>query len=132
MYNDYHMLGPKLNPKYDYWFRAETKTYACSDGYDDDCDWSFYTRINIEPFIVVRTTPKGVFVRPFLGSEIFVLGTAKKQLCVPTIEAALHDLVQRKKLHTKFSYLRYESAKKTLNMAQDTLNEVKRKNHATI
>lgn len=117
--SNYRILGPKLLPEYEYWFRAKDKRYADYDPWAEfEQPSTSHLAIEIEPYIVVRHTPKGVFLKPWIGAQIFVLGNAIRQVAVPTIELALQDLVARKKKHAEMSWLRFARAEEHLRAAE--------------
>ena len=103
------------------WWRAEDRVYANFDPWNDGDYCGSYSVVELTPYKVTKATPKGVWVRAWLGHEQFVLGTAGKQLAVPTQELALADLVRRKEVHASFARARADRAQKHLEMAQKCL-----------
>lgn len=79
-----------------------------------------YGAVLLIPYEVVKTTKKGVFLRgekrrkmrwaeddnPEGGETFFVLGTARRQQAVPTIDLAIQEL--RRRLEYRLSCLAYE------------------------
>lgn len=108
----YQIRGPKLLPDHEYWFRADDKRYANYDPWAEyEQPEGSHVQIVISPFLVTRHTPKGVFVRGWLDmQETYVLGNSIKQLCVPTIQFALYDLMKRKEKHFVMSRYRMDTA----------------------
>lgn len=115
----YRLLGPKLLPDKEYWFRADDKRYANYDPWAEfEQPSGSHLTIEITPYLVTRHTPKGVFVRHWFDNhEIYVLGNSVRQLCVPTIEFALYDLIKRKEKHVQMSQFRMSRAEEHLNAA---------------
>lgn len=107
----------------DLWWRAEDRRYA---NYDP---WAEYEQpsgshlaIEMRPYRFVRATPKGVWLADFFGGEHFVLGTATRQLAVPTKALALQDLVARKKRHVWGAEARAARARQHLAAAEHMLS----------
>lgn len=85
------------NENQDFWWRCDIRRYVVYDEYDDfSCS---YSQIVWTPYIFVRATAKGVFVKGYFGGEHFILGKAKRQLAVPTKALALQDCIARKDRH---------------------------------
>lgn len=58
-----------------------------------------------------------------MGDQQFVLGTAIRQVCVPTKEIALQDLVCRKEKHHRMTLMRADEARNCLLLAQQARNQ---------
>ena len=117
--------GSTLPEGADVWWAAKDQRYA---NYDP---WAEYEQpsgshlvIELTPYIVVRYTPKGVVVRDYLGFESFVNGKSKKQLCVPTQELALQDLIRRKEIHVSCAKTRLNLAEQHLAAAFKSYKEI--------
>lgn len=74
----------------DLWYSARVRTQATWDEWGE-CVTGYYQIVDISTYVVVRYTPKGVWLRGFCTGEFFVLGTAIRQRAVPTKELALRD-----------------------------------------
>ena len=107
-------IEPQDTSPEDIWWRAENRTYASTDPYDEDVVGSVF-QIELIPFLVTRRTPKGVWVKQRFSAQRFVLGNAVRQLCVPTKELALADLAARKKRHVQGCQARLRSAERAFN-----------------
>ena len=118
--------GPLPPEGADVWWRADDRRYA---NYDPLAEFEqpsgSHLVIELTPFELVRHTPKGVWVRGWFGQESFVLGKAIRQLCVPTKELALRDLIARKEKHAKMAQIRADIAKSHLEAAHRALNNQK-------
>lgn len=116
------VTGPKVPDGYEVWWRADDRRYANYDPFAEfEQDSGSHVVIELTPFIVHKHTPKGVWVSQFMGDKQFVLGNAIRQICVPTKELALHDLVCRKEKHLRMAKMRAREAAKTLLLAQQSL-----------
>lgn len=100
-----------------FWYRAEVRHYSVFDEWGDHAYTS--TKLDWTKYVVVKETPKGVWLRPVSWGETnpekyqdgrhrdfhmepqFVLGTARRQLACPTKELALEDCRQRKLAHIR-------------------------------
>lgn len=103
----------------DVWYRADVRWYSVADEWGDH---SYSTcHVYITEFDVVRTTPKGVWLRGFMTGEFFVLGTAIRQRAVPTKTLALQDLVAREERHVYGCKARLHRAEQGLSLALDHL-----------
>lgn len=107
----------------DIWWRAELPLAGIQDIrlkgtiFENSMD---YRAVMLIPYEVVKTTRKGVFLRgerrrklrwfedgnPEEEETFFVLGTARKQQAVPTIDLAIQEL--RRRLEYRLSCLAYE------------------------
>ena len=108
----------------DVWWRADDRRYANYNPWDDECSGS-HLRISYTRFVVDRYTPKGVWLRGFLGDTHFVLGTTLKQFAVPTKELALQDLVARKQRHVAGAKARLHRAEEHLAAAEWELQKLR-------
>jgi len=116
--------GPLPSFECEIWWRADINTYANYDPFAEFEQLSgSHFAIELTPFEVIRHTPCGVWVRSFMGSETFVLGYAIRQLCVPTKQLALQDLVARKQKHASMAALRAENAALMLSAAKGALRK---------
>jgi hypothetical protein len=118
------VAGPALPEGADVWWRADDKRYA---NYDP---WVEYEQpsgshlvLELTPYVLVRHTPKGVWLRSYFGTEIFVLGTATRQQAVPTMELAIRDLVARKQRHVQGCQARLQRAQAHLEAAEKWLEK---------
>lgn len=96
----------------EYWYRADDCSYSVSNEYGDHSH--SIQRINIRRFKVIRHTPKGVWIDEY-GEERFVLGRARKQYAVPTVEIALHDLRARKIRQESIYLARAKNARRIID-----------------
>jgi hypothetical protein len=97
------------------WWRYEAKTQAHWD--DDSETVTHYSyRGQYLEFTVLRHTPKGVFVKRGFNEQ-FVRGKGIKQLCVPTLEAAVADEIARRTRHVKGAAHRLNQAERLLDVA---------------
>ena len=116
--------GPNPPDGSDVWWRADDRIYANFDPFaEDDQPQGTHVVIEFTPFIVEKYTPKGVWLRSFLGNRFFQIGNAIRQTAVPTKELALQDLVKRKEKHVKMSEKRLAMAKRSLDMATYLLSK---------
>ena len=112
---------PGLDPN-DTWYSCEIQTYG---SWNEDGDLlSSYDTLLWREYAVVRTTPKGVWLRDFAG-EFFVLGTAIRQRALPTKELALQDLVRKQDRHVRGCTARLDRAMRKLKMAQRAHADIK-------
>lgn len=130
----YRITGPKMVPDYEYWFRADDRRYANYDPFAEfEQPSGYHIDIKISPYLVTRHTPKGVFVRSWIGPEQFVLGNSIKQLCVPTIQLALYDLMKRKEKHFTMCRYRMDTAEEIFDrVTKMYINEVKENEYSII
>lgn len=98
----------------DLWWRCDANTYYIADEWADIFDSN--DRLTWTSFAVVRSTPKGVWLRGFLTEEFFVLGTATRQRAVPTKALALRDAICRKERHVQGCKARLARAEGQLQM----------------
>lgn len=120
-------IGPKDADPNDIWWRAEDRTYAASDPWDEG-NRGTVTYIELHPWLITKRTPKGVWAMETWEPERFILGKATKQICVPTQELALQDLVARKKVHVRMTEVRARNARYFLALATKALIEKTQKN----
>lgn len=116
------VTGPKMPEGREVWWRADDKRYANYDPWTEfDQPSGSHLTLELTPYVVVRHTPKGVWLRSYSGGETFVLGTATKQQAVPTVELAIRDLVARKKRHVEGCRARLNRAEAHLEAAEKWL-----------
>lgn len=114
------IIGPIPPPGSDVWWRASAKTYTNYDPFAEfEQPSGSHIVIELQPFEVVKYTPKGVWLRGWLGERFFQLGNAIRQRAVPTKEAALQDLVKRKERHLSIMQARTESVRQALIKAEN-------------
>lgn len=99
----------------DMWWRCVVDRSAhWDDDYDTTSHYTYHVRW--VSYRVLRTTPKGAWVYGTrTGGLHFVLGTAVKQLCVPTRELAMRDAVKRAERHIAGCRHRLAIAERTLS-----------------
>lgn len=102
----------------EYWWRCEVRHYSIADEWGDHAYTS--REVKFAPYLVIRHTPKGVWVKEFLGGERFILGTAKLQHAVPTKELAITDMIARKERHIDGCEARLASAVEDLRLLKST------------
>lgn len=113
-------MNRKPDPN-DVWYSAEIGWYSVADEWGDHA-YSVCHMVMSE-YVVVRTTPKGVWLRGFLTGEFFVKGTALRQRAVPTKELALQDLVARQERHVLGCEARLRRANESLGLALTELQK---------
>lgn len=102
----------------DIWWRCEAYAQAHWDDWAETVTHYTY-HVRWRRFVVTKTTPKGVWVREVPGFQpTFVLGTAKRQLCVPTRELAQKDEIARRKRHVSGAKARLHIAARLLRQAE--------------
>lgn len=96
----------------DFWWRCDVRHYSVADEWGDH----LYTATDISwtKYLIVRTTPKGVWLRGYLTREHFVRSKGKKQLALPTKELAIADAIARKERHVWGCQARLDRAKNDL------------------
>ena len=115
--------GPRLPEGAEVWWRADDKRYANYDPFAEfEQPSGSHLVLELTPYVVVRHTPKGVWLRSYFGSEFFVLGNALRQKAVPTKELAIRDLIARKRRHVEGSRARLKRAEEHLEAAECWLN----------
>lgn len=103
--------GPYPSFECEVWWRAEVNRYANYDPFEEfEQGGGSHLQLELIPYQVVRTTPKGVVLRGFMGPEFFQLGNAIRQTAVPTIQLALTDLLFRKEKHVRMAKARLKDA----------------------
>lgn len=118
------VTGPKLPEDAEVWWRADDKRYANYDPFAEyEQPSGSHLALELTPYVVVRHTPKGVWVRSYFGGETFVLGTAIRQQAVPTVELAIRDLVARKRRHVAGAAARLRRAEQHLEAAEKWLEQ---------
>lgn len=114
--------GPYPSFECEVWWRAEVNRYVNFDPFAEfEQDGGSHLQLELIPYQVVRSTPKGVILRGFMGDEFFQLGNAIRQTAVPTIELALTDLKFRKEKHVEMAGRRLDDAKAQLRSVERAL-----------
>lgn len=82
----------------DIWYRYTNVTYASAlDEYENIIPGSGRVAVNLAEFVVLRVTPKGVWVTPpYYGDPRFIRLSARKRYACPTKEEALTSFLARK------------------------------------
>lgn len=94
----------------DTWWRCEVEEIAHWD-HDNEIVAGRSYKVRWTPYKVVRTTLRGVWVaRHGFEAPSFVLGTAAKQLCVPTRALAYEDALFRANRHVSGCQTRLQRA----------------------
>lgn len=120
------IVGPTPPEGTDTWWRADDKRYANYDPFAEfEQPSGSSLKIELTPFEMVKETPRGVWVRNWLGSKFFVLGEAARQIAVPTKQLAIQDLVRRKEKHVRMSEMRAKMAREHLAAAVKCLEAIK-------
>ena len=115
------VTGPKIPEGAEVWWRADDKRYANYDPWAEfEQPSGSHLVLELTPYVVVRHTPKGVWLQSYFGC--FVLGTATKQQAVPTVELAIRDLIARKTKHVAFARARLRKAEAHLEAAEKWLS----------
>lgn len=118
------VTGPKLPEGAEVWWRADDKRYANYDPFEEyEQPSGSHLVLELTPYVVVRHTPKGVWLRSYFGGETFVIGTAIRQQAVPTVELAIKDLIARKKCHVEGCQARLNRAEAHLEAAEKWLEK---------
>lgn len=84
--------------------------------------------VEFDCFRVVRHTPKGVWLQSDGREEFFVLGRARRQYALPTVDLAIEDLIERKKRNVAYKMAHLKSAEMELQgamLARDTYRIVR-------
>ena len=107
------------------WWYAKDRRYANYDPWAEfEQPSGSHLVLELDWYVVVRHTPKGVWLRaPFQG-EFFVRGNAIRQRAVPTKELAIRDLVARKKRHVAGAAARLARAQQHLAAAEGWLSKL--------
>jgi hypothetical protein len=90
------------------WFEPQTEPayYRASWG---------SSSIHIERFPIIRTTPKGVWVRTYVGErDRFICSSARKQFASPTEAEAIRQLLFRTKKRIAILAAQHDDAVKSL------------------
>lgn len=119
----FEIMGPPPPEGSDVWWRLEDRRYATPSQsnlvYQHGPPSTL--RIMLVPFVMVRSTPKGVWVQDWLGHEYFVLGTAARQRAVPTVELAIRDLIARRSKEARMHETRARYAWQAVEHAERML-----------
>lgn len=119
------VLGPEPPPGSDVWWRADEKWYANYDPWAEfEQPSGSHMVLELRRFIVVKYTPKGVWLQDWLGEKFFQLGNAIRQKAVPTQALALRDLVKRKERHLQIMTARTEAVRHALLAAESAYEEI--------
>ena len=117
-----YVRGPKPPEGSDVWWRADDRRYAAYDPWAEfEQPSGSHLQLELTPYVADHYTPKGVWLRCWLGSRHFVLGKAIKQLAVPTKALAIRDLIARKKSHVAGAAARLAQAEEHLHAAEQWL-----------
>lgn len=105
----------------EYWYRFEDKLRSTGSVTEsgDYVHNSRYVEVLLHKYIVVKHTPKGVWLReifgPFEGTnKRFVLNNAKKRFACPSIEAAKTSFRARKQRQADIYRLRLQQAEEAI------------------
>lgn len=88
-------------------------------------------RVYLERLPLLRTTPKGVWLRNYV-SDRFVLNDARKRFAYPTEKEALQSFIMRKKRQIGIYAARHDQAVEALAIAKDMQNGVDRSVRQTL
>jgi|ERR1700739_1756224 len=77
-----------------YWFRVEARSVG-DINYDGDLVGS-HMEVTLRKFEVLKTTPKGVWLKQFMEDKKFVLRDARKRFACPTVAEAFESFRARK------------------------------------
>lgn len=103
----------------DHWWRCEVLRQAHWDKWTEEVIGYSYS-VHFTSFVVLRTTPKGVWIDEGFGAEKFILGKAVRQFAVPTKELAKQDEMERRKKHVKMCRHRLQIAIEMQNKLEVT------------
>lgn len=81
----------------DYWYRVDVQHYSVANEWGEHSYTS--TRVQVTRYEWVRDTPRGVWLREWIGAPFHVRGKALKQRAVPTLDLAYQDAIARKDRH---------------------------------
>jgi len=94
-------------------YRFEDRTY--SSVIDPDAEiFGSELHVELRLFEVVRETPRGAWVRPFMGSEVWVKNGPGKRLCHETPELAAESFAARKRRQIRIYKARLATAEAAL------------------
>jgi hypothetical protein len=86
-----------MDPSYERWYRYEIVRYSNGvDEFDDPLP-GHSVAVEVRDFMVLRHTPKGVWIETWAGDKRFVLKDARKRYACPTKEEALDSFIARQR-----------------------------------
>ena len=101
-----------------FWYRFEEVGYATGlDEWGEPCGPSD-VEVHLRKFLVLRETPKGVWLDAWRGPR-FVLRDARKRYACPTKEEARVSFIARKKAQIRIYNARIHTAELALNFIND-------------
>lgn len=120
-----------MQTEYEKWYRYEDDRYGYINEFEESSGYRVH--INLQVFVCVRTTPKGVWLIPEYDlwswengqrdyvSKKFVLRAARKKYACPTIEEAKISFLRRKERQVEILTARLEWAQRALALGNREL-----------
>lgn len=120
-----------MQAEYEKWYRYNDDCYGYIDEYEESSGYRVH--INLQVFVCVRTTPKGVWLIPEYDlwswengqrdylSKRFVLRAARKKYACPSIEEAKISFLRRKEKQVEILTARLERARRALALGNREL-----------
>lgn len=97
-------------------YRYDAKRYSVVIDADREEYGVSHPKLELYTFDVIRETPKGYWINPYLGGARWVSKTSRKRFAHATQEEALEGFLERKKAHIRH-------CKSRLKRAQEDLDE---------
>ncbi len=89
------------------------------NGIDELDQTDYYSmKLRCDEYEIVKTTPKGCWIKVFMGKPKFVLLTATKKFACPTKKEALQSLIARKKKEIQIHQYKIEFCQKVLTLCE--------------
>ena len=102
----------------EYWYRCEDyRTAAPLDEFDNPVGQGSL-HVKMRRLKVLKHTPKGVWLDDY-GNRKWVSKDAKKQFACPTLEAAKHSFIMRKKRQCQILQARLKTATEALKAEEE-------------
>lgn len=91
-----------------------------SNGVDEwDNPYPGYTlRVRLIEYPIIKRTPKGAWIKPFMEPRKFVLLTARKKFACATVEEALESFKARKNIYISILLSRVHMAEEAIKLAE--------------
>lgn len=121
------IFSGKLAP-HDFLYRYEDHRYNESS-WDDYLDKFIpHIRLRMDSYLILKTTPCGVWISLFGGSKRFVLLTARKKWACKTKEEALESFIRRKKRQIGILECQLAEAQEALRLAEALVKQKEKEN----
>lgn len=114
----------------EFWYRVKEQRYS-SCMCEDICSCPTTTRVEVEKFRVVKTTPKGVWLSSGFSTvkeyQIlrWVKNDSKKKYACPTVEEAYKSFFRRKERQIKILKSRLNQAEEALEIGKNEFERIK-------